>query len=178
MKQTYASSYSSIAAADADDASKGCFFDRCPEVVAPWKRNIKDSEDPNEGDEEDEYILVPGLGVIQGAGSYGNCSWRKPLTKSSTSLYGRGWVLQESILASRILHCPNRQLYWECPSKVCCENFPNGLLELLWVMDNLFQMRRRLAAPGAGYARPHVRTIGPETGESSDGRDNENSECP
>lgn len=35
MKQVYASSYCPIAASDADHPSKGCFFDRCPEVVAP-----------------------------------------------------------------------------------------------------------------------------------------------
>lgn len=70
-------------------------------------------------------------------------------------------------MAPRILHCSNRQLYWECPSKVCCETFPNGLLELLWVMDDLFQMRRLLAAPAVGYARLNHGTIGSQTGVTS-----------
>ncbi|KAH8645956.1 heterokaryon incompatibility protein-domain-containing protein, partial [Tricladium varicosporioides] len=152
MQKVYASSYCSIAASDADDPSKGCFFDRCPEVVTPWKRMIKDGEDSDEDRKGDEY--------------------------SSTSLYGRGWVLQESILAPRILHCSNRQLYWECPSNVCCETFPTGLLEQFWVMDDLFQMRRLLAAPAAGYARLHHGPKSPQTGGSSDHSEEETADAP
>jgi hypothetical protein len=66
-----------------------------------------------------------------------------------SSLYSRGWVLQESILAPRIIHCSRRQLYWECPSAISSEVFPKGFPKALRISDSLFSLRRLLAAPGA-----------------------------
>lgn len=164
MQKVYASSYCSIAASDADVPSKGCFFERQPEVVSPWKCAM-----PDEG--EAEWTLIPGSGVMQGVmglNKEDHKDWRRPLSQSPSSLYKRGWVLQESILAPRILHCSNRQLYWECPSTVCCETFPRGLPEWMWALEDLFAIRRQLAAPGAGAATLHYAS-GRHAGEGENG---------
>ncbi|KAL7910172.1 heterokaryon incompatibility protein [Trichoderma velutinum] len=42
-------------------------------------------------------------------------------------LYTRGWVLQEVILAPRVLHCCREQLYWHCDELRASEIFPNGM---------------------------------------------------
>ncbi|KAH0528234.1 hypothetical protein TsFJ059_003124 [Trichoderma semiorbis] len=39
----------------------------------------------------------------------------------------RGWVLQERLLSSRIVHFTSRQLIWECNELIASESFPNGL---------------------------------------------------
>ncbi|KAH7384497.1 heterokaryon incompatibility protein-domain-containing protein [Pyrenochaeta sp. MPI-SDFR-AT-0127] len=44
----------------------------------------------------------------------------KPLLK-------RGWVLQELILAPRILYLGDHQLFWECATMKACERWPDGL---------------------------------------------------
>ncbi|ESA42159.1 HET-domain-containing protein [Neurospora crassa] len=40
----------------------------------------------------------------------------------------RAWVLQERVLAPRILHFGRRQLFWECRCSEACEAFPSGNL--------------------------------------------------
>jgi hypothetical protein len=45
-------------------------------------------------------------------------------------LLSRGWVLQERIMAKRMLHFGQQQLYWECNEHDCCEIYPSGVPEL------------------------------------------------
>ena len=42
-------------------------------------------------------------------------------------LNSRAWVLQERILAPRVLHYGPNQLFWECRKQEACEAFPDGL---------------------------------------------------
>lgn len=46
-------------------------------------------------------------------------------------LYGRGWVFQESILAPRVIHVGQDQLYWQCQEELGCETFPWGMPPIL-----------------------------------------------
>ena len=39
----------------------------------------------------------------------------------------RAWVLQERLLAPRVLHFCESQLFWECHEREACEKFPNQL---------------------------------------------------
>jgi Heterokaryon incompatibility protein (HET) len=43
------------------------------------------------------------------------------------ALYSRAWVLQERLLAPRVLHFSQEQLFWECREMVACEAFVEGL---------------------------------------------------
>ena len=46
-------------------------------------------------------------------------------------LHHRAWVLQERILAPRILHFGSKQLFWECKRGLMCERFPRGVPDVL-----------------------------------------------
>jgi hypothetical protein len=162
MHQVYASSIMSIAASDADTPQKGCFFTRNPLIVQPWKTTIPIrrgvyintdetgvSISVRQGlERSEEFVIIPGMGTFGDLGRenpYG--SWRGVLQQSS--LYRRGWVLQESILAPRVLHCSQRQFYWECPHTVCCETFLGGIPKNRRVFDDFSDLRRELAVPGS-----------------------------
>jgi hypothetical protein len=41
-------------------------------------------------------------------------------------LLQRAWVIQERILAPRVLHFTSSQLYWECHGYDACETYPSG----------------------------------------------------
>ena len=49
---------------------------------------------------------------------------------SHCHLNSRGWVFQERILAPRILHFCNDQMFWECRSHRACERHPKGHKDL------------------------------------------------
>jgi hypothetical protein len=51
--------------------------------------------------------------------------WHRNITDSD--LLKRGWVLQERILAMRILHFRDSQVFYECLQFRACESFPAGL---------------------------------------------------
>jgi hypothetical protein len=51
--------------------------------------------------------------------------WDRNITNSD--LLKRGWVLQERILAMRILHFRDSQVFYECLQFRACESFPAGL---------------------------------------------------
>lgn len=42
-------------------------------------------------------------------------------------LMKRAWVVQELLLAPRILHLTGTQLFWECYELNACEIYPRGL---------------------------------------------------
>lgn len=46
-------------------------------------------------------------------------------------LHRRAWVLQERILAPRVLHFGSKQLFWECKQGLLCERFPDSMPDAL-----------------------------------------------
>ena len=50
--------------------------------------------------------------------------WKNRVVRSP--LNQRAWVLQERLLAPRILRFEKDQLYWECSMSLNCESFPKG----------------------------------------------------
>src|SRR2546421_346148 len=42
----------------------------------------------------------------------------------SASFNRRAWVLQERLMAPRVLHFGSAQLFWECRRGLLCERFP------------------------------------------------------
>jgi hypothetical protein len=51
--------------------------------------------------------------------------WHRQLNLAP--LNRRAWVLQERILASRVLHFGESQLFWECHELDACEMYPKGI---------------------------------------------------
>lgn len=46
---------------------------------------------------------------------------------NSEDLSCRGWVLQETLLAPRVLHFAQDEIFWECDSLKACQTFPKGI---------------------------------------------------
>ena len=46
---------------------------------------------------------------------------------SNQPLLSRGWVVQERLLAPRVLHFGEFQAFWECHEDVYCEAYPHGV---------------------------------------------------
>ncbi|CAJ0538700.1 Ff.00g066840.m01.CDS01 [Fusarium sp. VM40] len=46
---------------------------------------------------------------------------------NNSVLNSRGWVFQERLLASRVIHFCRQEIFWECRQRFCCESFPESL---------------------------------------------------
>ncbi|KAL6820940.1 hypothetical protein J3E69DRAFT_357299 [Trichoderma sp. SZMC 28015] len=101
MGSVYKNSICNIAATDGKDSSKGCLYMRNPRAIQP---------EPCNGISGQSEYLVNNSDVFK-----------------HHVLYTRGWVLQEVLLAPRVLHCCREQLYWHCDELRASEIFPNGM---------------------------------------------------
>ncbi|KAK8185768.1 heterokaryon incompatibility protein-domain-containing protein [Phyllosticta citribraziliensis] len=116
MQDVYRHSSLNISAHAAFDDTDGCFFDRDGSVGrTPWL-NI------NLG-----TAAIPQLYSVREF---------IPLTISEEFNEGpitcRGWILQERLLAPRVVHFGRKQLFWECMTSMCSETFPANLLDFSW----------------------------------------------
>lgn len=98
-----------IAASFAPSGTAGCFADQEPSSI--WRILVRTKV----GNEERFFECLPPLMYSRGL--------------TEMHLLQRGWVVQERILASRMLHFTSVQVLWECFEKVACEAFPKGFLE-------------------------------------------------
>lgn len=107
MSDIYTNAYINIGASSANNSSEGCFFNRDRTHV-----NL--------------HIFDPKTWLHLGK------SWLL-LTSAFNDeldqqpLYRRGWVVQERLLAKRMIHFTRDQVWWECREKKWCETFPRGL---------------------------------------------------
>ena len=108
MHKVYSAAYCNISAAAASDSLQGFFVSRDPQLlVSPTiQLTLEDS--------------IPGDFLVSDFNF-----WDTEV--SLAAINSRGWVLQERILANRILHFGERQLMWECGEKDAAEIYPNGL---------------------------------------------------
>lgn len=101
MGNVYKNSICNIAATDGKDSSQSCLYMRNPRAIQP---------EPCNGISGQREYLVNNSDVFK-----------------HHVLYTRGWVLQEVLLAPRVLHCCCEQLYWHCDELRASEIFPNGM---------------------------------------------------
>ncbi|KAI9708359.1 MAG: hypothetical protein M1820_004063 [Bogoriella megaspora] len=108
MANIFRNSEINIATAAAADNSDPCFTERNLDLIRLPKLKVSWAElRPR------EYFLLPG-------GLYFDQMQNSPLQK-------RAWVLQETILAPRILWLCKSQFWWTCTEFQACESFPNGV---------------------------------------------------
>jgi hypothetical protein len=106
MHKVYSHSYCTIAAAASADSTQGLFRRRKPhflypcEIEIPWFGKTK-------------YQLVD------------FDFWASQI--QDQPLHRRGWVVQERLLAPRVLHFSSQQLIWECRELSAAEKYPSGL---------------------------------------------------
>jgi hypothetical protein len=105
MQHVYGNSYCNIAATDSHDGRGGCFRTRDTNALKPLRVGFTDY-----------YLLDAGI-------------WWKHF--KNAPLNRRAWVLQERLLAPRVLHFDRDQLVWECSELTACERFPTGFNDLI-----------------------------------------------
>ncbi|KAH9211719.1 heterokaryon incompatibility protein-domain-containing protein, partial [Leptodontidium sp. 2 PMI_412] len=111
MGDVYKNALCNIAATAAPDGRTGCFLERNPLLARTCRLRIEGL--PGPAPKSQVYDLARGD------------FWKQGI--SAAPLIRRGWVLQERILAPRIIHFGKTQLFWECHELDSCEMFPDGV---------------------------------------------------
>lgn len=112
MSSVYRFATLNIAASVAADSETGCFPERSISTVKPCTVQSAWVDCHNYS-----YIL------------YYDQFWRDAF--ADMPLMKRAWVVQELLLAPRILHLGGTQLFWECYELKACETYPEGLPPIL-----------------------------------------------
>lgn len=116
MADIYQGSLCNIAATSATNAHSSCFSDKSRQLVRPcvvetsWRENRMERGRDRRNDKYRVDI---------------DFDWHKAF--QNDQLRERGWVIQELLLAPRILHLGKRQIYWECYELSCCEEDPDEI---------------------------------------------------
>ena len=110
MIKVYHYALSNISALDITDCREGIFFQRDPQKNSPSFVYSR-------------YSKEPGRELRLGNTRF----WRLEVDNAMINL--RGWVIQERLLAKRILYFGKNQLFWECQELRAYEQYPDVLLE-------------------------------------------------
>ncbi|KAK8255547.1 heterokaryon incompatibility protein-domain-containing protein [Phyllosticta capitalensis] len=116
MGDVYRHSFLNISAHGAYDDQDGCFFSRNQQLQIP-QVNL----DPEDSDQSVPYVYF-------NPGGFHNL-WKDDFDKGS--IVQRGWILQERLLAPRVIHFGKDQLFWECNESMSSERFPVDLYDFL-----------------------------------------------
>lgn len=120
MYKVYSFCYLNIAAADAENSTHGLFRrGKAPPSVSQIVRIVQ--EDGNQVDVSQDY------------GLFDHTFWVTNVTHST--LNKRGWVMQERLLAPRVLHSTREQFFWECRCRMTWEDLSDNV-ELPSYMPN------------------------------------------
>lgn len=108
MGNVYKNSLCNIAATAAPDGHTGCFLERNPLLARTCRVRIEGL--PGSAPDSHIYDLVRGN------------IWQNGI--DFAPLIQRGWVLQERVLAPRVIHFGKKQLFWECHELVSTYYIP------------------------------------------------------
>lgn len=110
MCDYYSNSWVVIAADGAPNSSHGFLTDKRRKI------NVQRFKCPGLNGESEICVRRKGAGGLHD--SFSHHYWVAP---SSSPLSSRGWILQESLLAPRILHFTAEEITWECLEESRCE---------------------------------------------------------
>jgi hypothetical protein len=108
MEDVYQNSLCNIASTGANNAEESMFVERDPVMVQPCMITT------------DWSVFASNMGIV-----VEQEIWEAGV--SDAPLNRRGWVIQERLLAPRVLHFGKEQLFWECHELDACETFPRGV---------------------------------------------------
>lgn len=122
MADVYQGAFCNLAATGSIDGYGGLFHDRNVNMVprciieTDWPESSirKLRKQPDWGKSRRRLYEVRSDGF-----------WRTELERAP--LLQRAWVLQERLLAPRVIHFGARQVLWECLELEACETYPDGL---------------------------------------------------
>lgn len=112
MTQVYSNAYLNLSATSSEGPTEGLFRERNPRLLHQAELEVL-SDTSISGCAAGTYTLIQGY------------EWSRWWTDAP--LHKRAWVLQERLLARRVLHFTDRELIWECHEHDATESFPNGL---------------------------------------------------
>lgn len=145
MQDVYGNSYCNIAATASTNSQGGCFRDRNPTILTPLKLKLLGRGGGGSGNIDREGLVVVEEEENEGKD---NEKEKEKLKEEHCYFYltdvelwwerfekaplnQRAWVLQERMLAPRVLHFDADQLVWECSELTAYERFPAGMSELI-----------------------------------------------
>lgn len=133
MMKVYQNSHCSIAAADASDSEQGCFSHRDPLLIPPIIIRTQWNDAHNRSRK-----IYP---------CYPSSFWKRQV--EGCPLNRRAWVIQERLLAPRIIYYGKEQLLWECLELKAYETYPDGIPQStnigLKSFDLIGEVSRKLA---------------------------------
>lgn len=119
IAQIYQNASLNISATQASAGVQGLFANRKPLSVAPVLRTLEGAESGAGTEENFLAVMIHPLYVSR----WGDNVQEAPIQS-------RGWVLQERLLAPRVVHFAKEQVYWECRESTACQTDPDGSLFL------------------------------------------------
>ena len=113
MHMVYSNSHCNISASHAEDSTGGLFRDRDSRALCGTEVDIGTRYFYTTKNARKAHVLTNDSLIRN---SIDDC----PLSK-------RGWVLQERILAPRVLHFSRDQVFFECRTRIACELYDAGV---------------------------------------------------
>jgi hypothetical protein len=141
MHRVYGNSFCNFSATAAKDSGEGLFFAREVHQLWDFEANLN-----TEG--------IPGRRSprqIQTCAIIDPLFWEQGI--DNAVLNSRGWVLQERIMAPRVLHFCKDQIAWECHEGDAAERYPDGVssLRLSEIKRGEVVLRNRLKGLDPGH---------------------------
>lgn len=122
MAQIYQNASLNISATQASAGVQGLFANREPLSVAPVLRTLEGTE--SGAGAKQNFLAV----MIHPSQALSTSRWEDNV--QNAPIQSRGWVLQERLLAPRVVHFCKEQVYWECRESTACQTDPDGSLFL------------------------------------------------
>ena len=116
MNSVYENAYCNISDTGAVDSTQGFLFDRRPELLQHTELDLA-------------FRMFDRYARSERQGMFDLFYWQRQLTEMP--LHYRGWVVQERLLASRVLHFGSHQLIGECAEMDATEAYPKELPPVL-----------------------------------------------
>lgn len=146
MHQVYGNAYCNISATGAENSSQGFFLpreaDQLSHVEVDLALTIFDLKARSTKYAMFEFYY-----------------WEKHLAR--VPLHHRGWVVQERLLAPRVVHFCKTQLFWECAELTACEAYPHGVSPVLEKNSKVHLKRLEPSTEGK-----RLREMGPHDSDS------------
>ena len=113
MHMVYSNSHCNISASHAEDSTKGLFRDRNPRALCSTEVDICTNNYSTAKKAPQSHVVANDYMIWESINA-------SPLSE-------RGWVLQERILAPRVLHFSRDQVFFECRTRIACELYDAGV---------------------------------------------------
>ncbi|KAF2446693.1 HET-domain-containing protein [Karstenula rhodostoma CBS 690.94] len=157
MYSVYRNSYCNISATAASDSTHGMHFSRDPHHLWEDEINLNTEGIPRA---LDERVPRRNLGLeplIRRCKIQDASFWDRQVDDAPVNR--RAWVLQERLLAPRVLHFCKDQIAWECPHIDAAESYPYGVSKMELRAGTVGERTRLKALVPGGYG-PTALAIG------------------